>query len=525
MKSHYDYSSAASYFTGEEPVIVMQRMTPHASIHKPALTVDYSLNSPTAYRRNILSASAEISEHDIVTVTPSLYLDQSRKARTFSFSNSFENTVRSLSREWHLSSAVSFTLTPVARLSACGDESADFNQRADSRTFSMRQRAYTSFIRRRTEIFIPIEIRYTYSDIRTILSSPVIPEYFSYDSNRAYYNTFIASLSPGVEYNSGDARYCLRFSVPISLTLISGHNAVTSNSFRSLRPYLDPSFSVIINLNAKSALTFQGFISTAAGDALDLLDSPVQTSWRSVRVRSGLIARSTSRSLHLRYDFKMPFDYLFFNTAVSYSSMSSNLMTDQTVTPDYNIVSTILSPLNSNTVSGNFRLTKTICSSKLSLGGTVARSTSRMIQQQIPVGYHTFTWSVNPVLNLRPLRLLEANLSATYSASRSSYLGTSSRMSSTDSKGSVILYLTPGLQVITSADYTLRRLPDSSYKHMTLFDAAIRLKRSHMMLTLSLDNLLDSRDYTYTVFSGVDTYTYSYVLRGRTITLSARFTM
>ncbi|MBD5376114.1 MAG: TonB-dependent receptor [Bacteroides sp.] len=525
-KSHYDYSSSATYFTGETPITVYQRMTPHSSVHKPSLSLEYKLNSPTTYRRNRLTAEAEISDRDIVTLLPEASMTQRRKAHTVRLSNVFDNTVRNETHEWHLSSGVSYTMTPSAWVGATGDEAADFHQTAESRTFNIRQNAHTSFIRRNTEIYLPITVRYLYSDLRTSLTSPVVTEHFKSGLNRAYYNDFAASVSPSVEYKSKDGRYSLRFNLPVSLRLLTGHNAVTSNSFRSLRPYADPAVSLIYNLNPKSSLTFNASISTSAGDALDLLDSPVQTTWRTVETRSGLIARSTIRSARLRYDFKLPFDYLFFNASAGYMSTSSNLMTDQTVTPEYNILTTIISPLYSRSFNCDFKLTKTVgaIASKFTLGGTLSHSSSRMIQQQIPVAYRTLTWSLTPTLQLRPWRPMETNLSATYSASRSSYLGASSTMSSINCNGTFTFYITPRLHIIPSAEYTRRRLPDSSYKNMTIFDTAVRLKLRNIALTLSLDNLLNTRSYTYTIFSGLDTYTYSYALRGRSISIGVRLT-
>ncbi len=525
-KSHYDYTSSATYFTGSTPITIHQTMTPHSSVHRPSLTLDYKLNSPTTYRRNSLTAEAEITDRDIVTLLPSASMTQRRKAHTVKISNVFDNTVRRSSNEWHLSSGISYALTPSAWVGATGDPSADFLQSAESRTLNIRQYAYTSFIRRRTEIYLPITVRYLYSDIRSSLQSPVIPEYFKSGINRAYYNDFTASLSPSFEYKAKDSRYSLRFGLPIALRLLSGHNAVTANSFRSLRPYFDPTASVIYNLDAKSTFTLNASISHSAGDALDLLDSPVQTTWRTVTTRSGLIARTTSRSASLRYDFKLPFDFLFFNASMSYGSTSSNLMNEQTVTPDYNISTTILSPDDSRSLTGNFRITKTVSSisSKLSLEGTIVRTSSRMIQQQIPVSFHILSWSLTPTLSLRPWKPMETNLTATYSASRNSYLQSSSSISSVDCRGSFTFYLTPKLHLIPSAEYIRRQLPDDTYKHMTMFDTAVRLKLKNIALTLSLDNLLNTRSYTYTIFSGLDTYTYSYALRGRSVSLSLRLT-
>ena len=41
--------------------------------------------------------------------------------------------------------------------------------------------------------------------------------------------------------------------------------------------------------------------------------------------------------------------------------------------------------------------------------------------------------------------------------------------------------------------------------------------------TIELDNLLNQRHYAYTIFNGINTYTYDYTLCGRTVMLRATF--
>ena len=42
-------------------------------------------------------------------------------------------------------------------------------------------------------------------------------------------------------------------------------------------------------------------------------------------------------------------------------------------------------------------------------------------------------------------------------------------------------------------------------------------------IRLELDNLLNQRHYAYTIFNGINTYTYDYTLCGRTVMLRATF--
>lgn len=60
---------------------------------------------------------------------------------------------------------------------------------------------------------------------------------------------------------------------------------------------------------------------------------------------------------------------------------------------------------------------------------------------------------------------------------------------------------------------------------MTLLDISATYKiKGRYRFKLSVDNLLDRRSYSYTIFNGLDTYSYDFRLRGRLITLSFTIT-
>ena len=61
------------------------------------------------------------------------------------------------------------------------------------------------------------------------------------------------------------------------------------------------------------------------------------------------------------------------------------------------------------------------------------------------------------------------------------------------------------------------------YKHMSLFNASAQYKLKRLVLRLELTNLLNQRHYAYTVFDGINTYSYDYSLCARTVLLRATF--
>ena len=91
--------------------------------------------------------------------------------------------------------------------------------------------------------------------------------------------------------------------------------------------------------------------------------------------------------------------------------------------------------------------------------------------------------------------------------------------------GSVALHIFPiaALDLSLDYDHVRRQIATDTYKHMSLFNASAQYKWKRLVLRLELDNLLNQRNYAYTVFDGINTYTYDYGLCGRTAMLRATF--
>ena len=68
-----------------------------------------------------------------------------------------------------------------------------------------------------------------------------------------------------------------------------------------------------------------------------------------------------------------------------------------------------------------------------------------------------------------------------------------------------------------------RQLTTDQYKRMSLFNASAQYKWKQCVLRLELTNLLNQRSYAYTLFDGINTYTYDYALCGRTAMFRVTF--
>ena len=89
--------------------------------------------------------------------------------------------------------------------------------------------------------------------------------------------------------------------------------------------------------------------------------------------------------------------------------------------------------------------------------------------------------------------------------------------------GAVHIFPIAALDLSLDYDHVRRQLTADQYKRMSLFNVSAQYKFKRLVLRLELDNLLNQRHYAYTIFNGINTYTYDYGLCGRTIMLRATF--
>ena len=96
-------------------------------------------------------------------------------------------------------------------------------------------------------------------------------------------------------------------------------------------------------------------------------------------------------------------------------------------------------------------------------------------------------------------------------------------MTSLSHSGALHIFPIAALDLSLDYDHVRRQLTTDQYKHMSLFNASAQYKFKRLVLCLELDNLLNQRHYSYTLFNGINTYTYDYGLCGRTIMMKATF--
>ena len=112
---------------------------------------------------------------------------------------------------------------------------------------------------------------------------------------------------------------------------------------------------------------------------------------------------------------------------------------------------------------------------------------------------------------------------ALYGWSKSKYSDTSNITTSLSHSGAVHVFPISTLDISLDYDYVRRQISSDKYKNMSLFNAAVQYKLKQLVLRLELTNLFNQRNYSYTLFDGINSYTFDYGLCGRTVMMKATF--
>ncbi|MCI9606952.1 MAG: TonB-dependent receptor [Muribaculaceae bacterium] len=525
--SHNDfaYSSLTEYFTGGESLLVEERNAPASSSHKPSLDVDYTLNASNRYVTNRFKVSGEVARQRVEAMNSGVAMAQTRRLRMFDIYDDFRYSTRVGNREWDFSTGVSLNNTPVTHLNIggrAGEAEFTASQSVKSTTFAASQSAYTSWHRTRSVFYLSLGAKYEYDDVFTGLERPE-DEY----SNRIYSHKGNISVASRYEYNLPGNRLNLRLALPLNMIILRARNPLSGGKMSVTRPTFTPDVYAFIKLDGMSEFNASANYSNTVGDFLDLLDNPVQTSYRSLTARSGLIAKTRGWSANLGYKYERPFDFWLVRANAAWSTSRRNIVNSQYVSAGETFSTFILSPNTTDIATLSAVLSKrfTAINTKLDLNATYAWSRRELVQQDIAVRYYGNTLSAYLRANLRPWKWMEFEWMPRVGKSISRYLA--SKSSYVDFSEQFKLSFYP-LEVVTlkaGVEHVRKQISAGQYKNMALVDFTAAWRYKKWRYNLSLSNLLNRHSYSYTVFNGVDTWYYDYALRGRSIVAGVSYTL
>ena len=542
-------SSEAYYFAGGENIYIAESVYPLAKAHRPMFSAKFENNASNHYFSDTFSAKAQFltNESPVYTlpegvapptapegasivsragsiVAPSgaeggaggRLLSQHRDATSINLHNNFWGTIRIGKKKLSFTSNVDFIRTPEVLMLI-----SDFSQSGQSTQLNTRHSTSLQVkLGRKWKMDMPIDLTANYNFIETELVKPG----FADQSQHVSGWKLVPGVNPSTSWTSADRKFYSSMGVNIKLLNLNYLSRYDNKRTTMSEVFAEPHVSFRYTFSATSDLSLSSGFSNAAGDIMDLLTTPVQTSYRNTSAASGVIARSQSWSTDLRYTKQVPFSYFTFGANASYSQGKRNVLSSRTVSQTATESTSIFRDSHSRSASGGINASKNILSifTKLSANANVSWGSSEyMMQGSLVTSYHT-GYSVQLQADVTPVPWLETNIKGDYA--QDFMRATSSRQSSDNLRctGSVAVFPIPTIEIRSTCNYMHNMVEPGKYKDAFMLSASVQYKAKWAVWRLTGENLLDVRQYTRTSFVDTDLFVHTTNLIGRTIMLTCK---
>ena len=521
-RTRYGFQTLRSYYDGTSDLIIEEAQTPLAHTHTPELSLKYELNADQRYAINTLSASASLCEDQLPTRRNFVDIQQTEKMQQYALRNNFQIRWKQGAVRWNLSSLLAYEAHPVGKLflSTEPESGNNFHQTARNYRFFTRETLSLVYDFHRSSLYFPWIFQGTSDHLHTCLSLPGTAE-----RNELSGENYELSFAPRYEYTHPRQKYVFRAELALKgehhRFQNMGNTPVRDIGFRfSLNPYLYFNYK----LNAQSTLRAQLSYIRKTGDILDLLTAPIQTDYLSRTYRSGLLSDAKILTTNLHYDFKIPLEMWFFNLDASHSRTWNNLMNGQQVSTEQITQTQYFIPHHTDrfTTSGEASKYFRSLQTKVSLQASYTWSQNAVFQHGQTVHYYGQTLGCVLHLNTRPCPFLELDYEALFSRTFSRYLEQNQSIRSQLHRTKLSLFPMTSLELAFSADITRKEITSGHHKTFPLLDTGLHYTFRKFRIGIDLNNLLHRKEYAYTVFDGLNRFSYQYRLRGREVLVSFR---
>ena len=494
QRATHDIGQSSTYLTGDGSyVTVTEQTSPLTKIHLPRLSMNYQKNADRSYLDETFVVKGKFEQNEGDVLANQQQIEQRRKASSFEVVDNVYWSSRSLKGAYrYLNGAISFKRTPMLRLSFY-DNGKAYGQTAQSSTLSMNLgSSFDIPIGKSFRINLPVSVSAAYDALETVYSPPSqggagggtgsINDIRGWSVN--------PSLNPGFEIHSRNRRFYLSTGLGASL------KGLYYNKLHYTKPVINPSLSMSYTFSANSKLSFSSNYSTSIGDMMTLLTNPMQVGYRTERTSSGIIGESNNWSTSGSWKWQLPMQYF-----------------------------TLSLGARSRSTSFNFATTKNIPTlfAKFGLDGSYGFGDGEQAVNGEIFKTKSSNYSIHSNVALTPLSWLELKYDINYGWSQSRYADNKNDVTSLTHSGAIHVFPIAVIDISLDYDHVRRQITTNQYKNMSLFNASAQYKLKKAVLRLELTNLLNQRSYAYTVFDGVNTYSYDYGLCGRSAMFRVTF--
>lgn len=513
QRNHNEYLTQTLYFADGQNVGISETQNPFSRIHKPVAAIRYVNNTAIHYVLEELKVKTTIEENENPVMSNAVLNDQHRRSNSLMVSNRFNSTFKRGTTKYYLNSYVDFRRAPEVTLRMN-------NVEQHGQSTSLKSDHHASFTLNtdgKWTVALPIGIIADYDFLETVLTGTQDMD----NVQRIRGWKVEPQACPTTSWNSSDKKAHASFGVDVRWNTMHYKTSGGSDTDFS-KLLIDPYLSLRYTISGNSEISLTSTLRQKTGDMLDLLTAPVQTDYRNTVMSSGIIGETEMWTSVINYKFQMPFSYFAMTANASWNQGKRNVLSSQMVDNGSVSVGSIIRDSYSRSASANLKFSKNYIpiNTKLEADFSGRWGSSETMSQLNPLTTYSQGYSISGKATVSPVHWTEITGRVTYDKSCTRYNGIHNDYDDLSAKGSLAVYPTKPLEIMASYDYVHSQISESQHKDASLLNASVQYKARRSTWKLSLNNLLDSKHYSYTTYSGPDRYVFDCSLLGRTAMLT-----
>ncbi|WP_329905095.1 hypothetical protein [Porphyromonas pogonae] len=521
-KGVHTYDVHSHYYTPARHIDVYEISKPMSALYQPTLTLRYHRNDSLIYLLDEFKVKGKFEKGQFDLWHNSDAISQTRSTKILDVTNSL-NLLKTINdKRVSLNWDIQYNYTPRVNIAYGGDlPAADrMTQQAQNSFLSTRFSAGMDLnIGRHHMIRLPLTVSYLYNRVET-MTDPLLPYAMH---NELYGYSLSPMLNPSYTYTGVGRKFVLTLSTPLGLYRHSFRDVPGAKDRFVNRFVFNPTLSINYDIISNLKLSFESRYNENIGDITDYLTAPIRVNYRTDRIASGITSLNKFFYTRADIDYKRPLDLFFINMYCSYGRLSSNLISNISFLLSQKQLLSIL-PFSSHTdnIKARVGVSKQLIDIKTKIGGGIqyiySKSYAYKESERVPVSGHSP--SVDFSFNTNPYKWIDVGYDFSYALQRYSYAGIKSSLNNNSHAAKMRVYPLSDLALIADASYNHHKIAERVYKDFFMMNAALEYKIDKVKLKLEVNNILNRRTYSYTLFSNADFYSYNYHLRPREIFIS-----
>lgn len=484
-----------TYYWGQDTVHAENNLDYRLSTDRLNGELNYEDNTASRYTRNNVVFMSEWQKGDS-HIKGDANLNQQIKNARLEIKNYFNQLYTKEKYTWGIRSFLRYSYLPASLRIGRADETMDVsNAYTDNSLYWMKK-----------ENGVTYQLT---SGFRGELSSVKKEEYYSA-------NRYILYAMPRLEWERSD------FFVSATGTL--QWNNLPKQSYQQFS--VNPSLYIRYRFNSHWRMSISGSLKQAESNLNTIYPISYRRDYRTYIQKSGIVPESTNQLYSLYWEYKNILKEFFWTTSLAYNHVRRNLMVAQ----DHKDGNILLSSFEQHNSSRSYTLTSILSKGiydwhlKTSLECILNRSEGEQMSQNAVQTYRYDYLQLIPKVAWSPSPLFEVDYKAAISCGISQ-IGDNTHLSPLWNV-SQHLTLSLGFKDMAfqlSGEHFYNELNASQHLNTWLADASLVYKPKQWRFAASITNLFHKKEYTYTVYSAVQSNTSWIKLRPREFLLTVQY--